>query len=85
MNTMTQQEIVAIVTDYLNPNQPADYQLSVFEPGIRQDDNWCYVTVIPSRDDIRAYDHAHVLTVVEDQIQGEKEMNVLLVPTLVED
>lgn len=85
MSTMTQQEIVVLVQSFLDKHQPEGYRLTVEEQGIRQDDDLWYVTVIPDRAGVRAYDYAYHLTETEDEIRKAKSMNVLLVPTLVDD
>ena len=76
--------IVALVRQYLAPHQPADrsYKLDVLQDGIQQDDDWCYVVVQPSREDVRSYDYNARLVEAEKDLQEKEGMNILLVPAL---
>ena len=42
-----------LAEDYLKPYQPEKYRLEVDEDSIQQDDDWYYVVVEPSSNDIR--------------------------------
>ena len=85
MNVATQTEIVALVQRFLDQHQPPSYALKVDEVGIRQEDDWWFVTVKPDRNGVRAHDYAERLTEAEDEIQRETRLNILLVPVLVDD
>ena len=83
MSVTEQAQIVELVAAFLRQRQPSDYTLEVYADGVRQEDDWWYVTVKPDRDGVRSHDYAELLTEVEEQIRREKQLNVLLVPVLV--
>jgi hypothetical protein len=85
MNVMTHEEIARAVESFLNQHQPQGYRLSVERQGIKQDDGWWLVTVVPDPPDVNAYDYSHHLTEVEDLLREEMGLKVLLVPALVDD
>ncbi|MFQ5435389.1 MAG: hypothetical protein ACE5FD_10980 [Anaerolineae bacterium] len=85
MSTMTLDQIVEKVQVCLDKNPPAGYRLNVDPAGVRQDDDWWYVTVVPDKPGVRAYDYANALTEIEEQLGSEGSINILLVPTLVDD
>ena len=76
--------IVKLVQQYLEPHQPTDgsYRLNVQSDGIQQDDDWYYVVVQPSREDVRSYDYNARLVEAEKDLQEQEHQNVLLVPAL---
>ena len=74
------QDIKKLVEKYLEPNQPSSYRLNVV--GMRRDNDWYYVVVQPSRDDIRSYDYYNILAEVESEIEQTENVNILLVPAL---
>jgi len=77
-------QIVELVRKCLAPHQPTDgsYTLDVLPDGIQQDDDWYYVVVQPSREDVRSYDYNARLIEAEKDLQEKEGMNVLLVPAL---
>ena len=85
MSIMTQDDVARLVQSFLDKRQPKEYRLDVEPSGIRQDDDWWYVTVVPDRAGVRAYDYAYQLTETEDAIREAKSITVLLVPALVDD
>lgn len=76
--------IVDLVQKYLEPHQPKDksYQLKVIREGVQQEDEWLYVVVEPSREDVRSYDYNARLVEAEQELQEKENVKVLLVPTL---
>ena len=78
------QSVSRVVEKYLSKYQPADYRLNVVRQGIRQDDDWWYVLIQPSNDNIRAFDYAGRLAEAEQDIQELEHLNILLVPVLPE-
>ena len=85
MSTMMQDEIVQLVQTFLDRHQPEAYRLDVDALGVKREDDWWYVTVVPSRTGVRSYDYAQRLTEVEERIRDERDLKVLLIPTLVDD
>jgi hypothetical protein len=85
MSTLTQDKVATVVQEFLNKNQPSSYRLDVDRAGIRQNNDWWYVTVVPDQPGVRAYDYAYLLTEAEEKLRDETHMNILLVPTLVDD
>ena len=53
--------------------------------GIEFKHEYWYVTVLPDRNGVSAFDYAHHLTLIEEQIEAAEGMDVLLVPTLVDE
>ncbi|MHC4445741.1 MAG: hypothetical protein ACYTF1_12335 [Planctomycetota bacterium] len=82
---MTHKEIAQTVQSYLDKHQPKNYKLKVFESGIKQEDDWWYVTVRPDSGEIRAYDYVHQLSEIEEGLSTKESIKVLLVPALVDD
>ncbi len=76
------EEIIALARRYLAKHQPADYQLEIDRDSVMQDEDWYYVVVSPSRNDVRSYDYSARLAEAELDLQEEQNVNVLLVPTL---
>lgn len=73
-------EIVELVRKYLEPHQPPDYRLEVVPEGVRQEDDWIYVLVEPSRDDVRSYDYTARMVEAELDLQEKEHRNILLIP-----
>ena len=78
---LTKDEIIDLVTRYLEPHQPLNYRLNVTNR-VRHDDDFWYVVVQPTRDDIRSYDYYARLSEAARDIEEQENVNVLLVPTL---
>ena len=75
-------EIAKIAKQYLEPHQPDTYRLTVKENGIKKDQDFWYVVVQPSRDDIRSYDIYARLSEAEADIENHENLKILLVPVL---
>ena len=75
-------EIAKIAKQYLEPHQPDTYRLIVKENGIKKDQDFWYVVVQPSRDDIRSYDIYARLSEAEADIESHENLKILLVPVL---
>ena len=78
--TERRKEITALVEKYLEPFQPKDHRLNVV--GVRRDEDYWYVVVQPTRDDIRMYDYYNTLAEVESLLEERENVNVLVVPVL---
>lgn len=78
-------DVASMVQSYLDKDQPNTYRLSVVADGLRQDGDWWYVVVVPDRNGVRAHDYSEKLTTIEDRIREKEQMNLLLVPALVDD
>lgn len=77
-NNQSDGEIIALVERYLEPYQPKDYRLNVV--GLRRDDDYFYVVVQPTRDDIRVYDYYNTLAEVETELEERENVNVPVLP-----
>jgi hypothetical protein len=75
-------EIVELARRYLAKYQPTDYRLEIEKESVMQDEDWYYVVVVPSRDDVRSYDYSARLAEAELDLQEKEPINVLLVPAL---
>lgn len=85
MHPVTDEErkrIVQLARKYLEKHQPSNYRLEVIEDAIEQDDDWYYVVVEPSRQDVRTYDYSERLVEAELDLQEHEKVKVLLVPAL---
>jgi 3-deoxy-D-arabino-heptulosonate 7-phosphate (DAHP) synthase len=76
------EQVLELARQHLEKYQPREYRLEVLADGIRQEDDWWYVLVRPSRDDIRAYDYAGRLAEAEQDLRDASDVKVLLVPVL---
>jgi hypothetical protein len=56
--------------------------LSVSSEASRQEDDWLYVVVAPTRQGIRAYDYVAILSEVERELHQQGLEHVLLVPAM---
>ncbi|MCK6484171.1 MAG: hypothetical protein HUU22_12275 [Phycisphaerae bacterium] len=61
------------------------FRLNVVDDEIERKRDWWYVTVVPDRGDVRAFDYANALSEIEEKLQDEQHLNVLLVPLLVDE
>ena len=80
--TTEYEKISEIVQKYLEPHQPQDYRLNVVPNGIKKNDDYYYVVVRPSRDDIRSYDFYAALAEAEIDLVDKENLNILLVPAM---
>lgn len=55
-------------------------EIRVFEPAVRQEDDWWYVCVYPSRELPNRYSFYELLAEAEGDLQDEQDKNILLVP-----
>ena len=79
---MSETETLNIVEEYVNRHQTSAFRLNVSRQGVRHDGDWWYVVVAPEPEDIRARDYRDLMEQVEEEIEAEKQLKVLLVPTL---
>ncbi len=80
--TETMDETLNIVEEYVNRHQPEAFRLNVSRLGARHDGDWWYVVVAPDPEDIRLREYRDLMEEVEEEIEAEKQIKVLLVPTL---
>ena len=76
------QQVIKLVERYLESHQPRDYRLRVLTEGVRQDENWWYVSVQPTSERPRSYDYYDALSETEQDIQEKEHENILLVPAM---
>lgn len=82
LDPVERDKIVNLAKKYLDRHQPTDYRLVIVPDAIQRDDDWYYVVVEPSRNDIRSYDYSARLAEAELELQERENVNVLLVPAL---
>jgi hypothetical protein len=80
--TMGTADIFSLVEEFLARRQPSGYHLNIIREASKQEDDWWYVVVQPDHENVRAFDYAGILAETEQDLQDEKHLNVLLVPTL---
>jgi hypothetical protein len=73
-------DIVAKVRQRLADAERTGIYLMVV--GEKLDDDWLYITVVPSRPGVRASDHATFMSKLERELREQGDDNVLLVPAL---
>lgn len=73
-------EIVAKVEEQLVAAEQDGVFLKVANH--RLDDDWLYVIVVPARPNVRASDHARLMSQIERNLRREGAERVLLVPAL---
>ena len=76
------EEIVNLARKYLEPYQPQTYRLQVIPEGVQRENDWYYVLVEPSREDVRSYEFNSLLAEAELDLQKAENRKVLLVPAL---
>lgn len=81
---MTSRQILDTVENTLERHQPVDYRIEMSRDGVRNDGQWWYVVVHPTKPDVRASEYTHALEQVENEIARDHGVNVLLVPTIAE-
>jgi hypothetical protein len=79
---MTEAEVLDLVERTLEPHQPDSYRLNVIRSGVEHNGNWWYVTVLPDKPDVSAYDYGRIVAQAEDEIENQAHVKVLLLPTL---
>jgi hypothetical protein len=82
MNNNDARAVVEMVKAHVDRHQPAAFRLTVLTEGARQDEGWWYIVVRPDRSGVRSYDYSEALSLVEEEIRDEENVNVLLVPSL---
>jgi len=85
METVTEKDeldrIVTLARKYLKDVQPRDYSLDVDVDCIQKEENWYYVVVNPSRNDINASDYSARLEKAEEGLARDyKDFSILFVP-----
>jgi hypothetical protein len=76
--------IAQVVRDYIRDRHPGGVTLEVVEEGIRKIDYWWRVPIRPSVQPPHTFEYYDALAGVESAIQEDKQLNILLVPTLPE-
>ena len=78
---MTPEEVAEIVRHYLADRHPDGVTLDVLVSGIRHEQEWWYVPVVPDREPARRYEYYETLGDVERELQQQENITVLFVPT----
>ena len=79
---MSAAQLLDAVEDALQRNQPEDYRIEMSREGVRNDGDWWYVVVHPTKPDVRASEYTRRLEQVENEIARSHGVDVLLVPTV---
>ena len=82
---MTRDELVNLVQERLD-RVGHGIQFEIVRDGVRQEDDWWYVPVIASRNgkDVPRETTVNIYANIEDELEQEKELNVLFVPVVSE-
>ena len=78
----TREDIAEIAKRYLEPYQPDTYRLNIKESSIKQDEDFWYVIVHPSREDVRSFDYYGRLAEAEEDIESHEHIKILLMPVI---
>lgn len=86
MSTMTVEDVnsvLRIVQEKLAEKaKRTGILLDVSSEASRQEDDWLYVVVTPSRHGIRAYDYVSTLSEVERELRERGMNHILIVPAI---
>ena len=85
MKTSSKDDVLSLAKEYLKRYQPGDYSVEIVPDGVREEDDWWYIVVRPSRDDIKRYPYYEMLGEVEEELRQKKQINVMFVPSLADD
>lgn len=77
---MSEEQVVRLVKQYLQNHQYDNIKIEVVEGPIRKESTWWYVPVRPNHTETRTYRYYEELTVVEDELRENENLDVLLVP-----
>ncbi len=82
MSIANEQEVVDAVRRHIKNVQPGGAVLEVVAQGVRQEQDWWYVSIRPSIQPTRRYEYYEALANVEKELLKSEHLTVLLVPTL---
>ena len=78
---MTPEEVAALVRLHIAGRHPGGASLAVLASGIRHEQEWWYVPIVPDREPARRYEYYETLAEVERELQQQENLTVLFVPT----
>jgi len=78
---MTRGEIIDRIKQRLTQDKIREFELEVFETGVRQDDDWWYVPVSTKKESVSAFDYAPLLSKIEEEFKTEGA-RLLLIPAI---
>jgi hypothetical protein len=82
MIELDEKTVAQVVRDYIRDRHPGGVTLEVVEDGVHKIDHWWRVPVRPSSQPPHTFEYYDALAEVESEIQEDKQLNILLVPTL---
>lgn len=86
---MTCDDVVKLVKEklkeYVKKSGKRDFEINVDADYARQEDDWWYIPVHPNRDLPQSYTYYEILADVEFDLQETDNLNILLVPTALND
>jgi hypothetical protein len=74
---LTKKKVVDLARKYLEPHQPADYRIEVSPQGVQRLDDFWYVVVKPSREDVQSYDLGARLADASIDLEKREKVHVL--------
>jgi hypothetical protein len=72
--------VAEVVREYIRDCHPGGVTLEVVESGIQKIDYWWRVPILPSEEPPHTFEYYDALAGVEENIQEDKNLNILLVP-----
>ncbi|MGE3182973.1 MAG: hypothetical protein AB7N71_15200 [Phycisphaerae bacterium] len=83
--SVTADDISNKVQDVLDGMQPTGYRLEVKRELVRQDNDWWYVPVMPTVENVRSHEYAILMAKADEVLESQNGVNVLLVPVIPND
>lgn len=75
-----EKRVLDAVRKHIHGRTPGGATLDVLEKGIRKDQEWWYVPILPSVQPKKRYEYYETLAEVEHELQKEENITVLFVP-----
>jgi hypothetical protein len=82
---MTREKVIDTIKQRLTQAEIRQFELEVFEPGVRKDDDWWYVPVSTKKERVSAFDYAPLLSKIEEEFEEkfqDEGTRLLLIPAL---
>ncbi len=77
---MSEEQVVKLVKQYLQNHEYDNVKIEVADGRIHKESTWWYVPVRSNQPEMRTYRYYDELTVVEDELRENENLDVLLVP-----
>jgi hypothetical protein len=82
---MTEEKVIELVREQLRHQHPGGVTLDVAPEGIRRQDEYWYIPVLPSRQPPKMYEYYEALAEVEATLEENEQLQIWLVPVIPEE